>query len=67
MTPEEMAELAMWPVTARVECPCCGEQHDLLILASELIGCEIDDQGVYHGEDIFRCAVRLGVAGEVVA
>lgn len=56
MTEAELRELARWVVTARVRCPECGQVHDLQLLASELVGCGLDCDGIFYGRDLFLCA-----------
>lgn len=49
-------DLAGWVVSIRARCPECGQVHDLLVMASELVGCGMDCEGVFYGRDWFACA-----------
>ena len=53
--------LAGWAVTIRVACPDCGQEHEVMILAQLLVGCEMGPDGLFRGRDEFRCLRCFGM------
>lgn len=64
MTEADVRELAGWAVSIRVRCPDCGQEHEMLILASELVGCPMDAEGMFFGRPMFLCAACFGCSLE---
>lgn len=61
VTEWEVHELAGWVVTIAARCPDCGGEHEMAILASELVGAAMDCEGVFVGEPWCVCGCCYGM------